>query len=199
MPLTELPTEQLYTRRWTETGPSNASYFYDEPIKDINKRPAEFPPVDTNLSDAWVVVVLKSTGREERAKNWDAVFTQRGVLRDTYVHKGQAAKLWDLEGKIFRYALVNGYHHMHGTEGPLETIADKHDTRCLDYAKLMIDLNLPEQFHHACVAERINDTIIQITPKPILRVDSGEVVLWAQSMTGGLLTVSMVSPLSSGN
>ena len=41
-----------------------------------------------DLSDAWVVVVLKSIGRNERAKNWESIFIYRGVLRDTYVYKG---------------------------------------------------------------------------------------------------------------
>ena len=102
--------------------PTTINYFYDEPVKDVTKKPAEYPIQGINLSDAWVVVILKFMTREEQCKNWPAVFTKRGLLRDLYVHKGQAAKMWDVQTKLFKYALVDGYHHMHGTEGALEQL-----------------------------------------------------------------------------
>ena len=75
--------------------------------------------------------------REERCKNWPAVFTKRGLLRDSYVHKGQAAKMWDVQTKLFKYALVDGYHHMHGTEGALEQLTLPSRTLCSNQASDM--------------------------------------------------------------
>ena len=81
-----------------------------------------FPTEKIELSDAWVVVAILHLTREQRDTYYSDVFTLRGSLRDTYVHKGQAAKMYDTEVKLYKYCLVEGVHIMHGTEGELEDL-----------------------------------------------------------------------------
>ena len=72
-----------------------------------------------NLSDVWVVVIIKSPNmsREERSIAWPSVFSVKGTLRSGFVHKGQAVKLFDSESNNFRYALLDGVHNMFEAEG----------------------------------------------------------------------------------
>ena len=59
----------LNSRRWNEQKPNTPDFFYDEPIKDANKRPREYPLDDVDLIDAWVVAIVNSkVSRDERAK-----------------------------------------------------------------------------------------------------------------------------------
>ena len=44
------------------------------------------------------------------------MFTNRGALRVNYTHKGQAAKINDIEFKNIKYALLFGEHHMFEAE-----------------------------------------------------------------------------------
>ena len=71
------------------------------------------------LSDPWVVTIVKSANmsREDRATAWSSVFSVKGALRSGFVHKGQAAKLFDFESNNFKYALLDGVHNIFGAEG----------------------------------------------------------------------------------
>ena len=73
-------------------------------------------------------------------------------------------------------------------------MADNHYTRFRKETKRIVDVKLPEQFGHSQVGENLDEYTIGTMPDPVLRADSGEVVLWTQSMTGGPVTVSMISP-----
>ncbi|KAL9072061.1 MAG: hypothetical protein Q9161_003836 [Pseudevernia consocians] len=46
--------------------------------------------------------------REERATVWPTMFSAKGALRSGYIHKGQAAKVFDSEINNFKYALLDG-------------------------------------------------------------------------------------------
>ena len=116
-------------RRWKSGLPESADYFYDEEVKDVWKKPKDFPPDNLELSDAWVVTIVNSKlSREERGDAWPAVFTLRGALRAQYLHKGQPAKLYDPETKAIKYALLFGEHNMIGTEGMKEGLPAKRPT-----------------------------------------------------------------------
>lgn len=110
-------------------------------ITDVNKQRVtnnsrklkEYPPDNLDLSDAWVVAVVDSKlSREERGTAWPTVFTNRGALRAQYMHKGQAAKLFDLETKGIKYALLFGKHNMIGAEGMKEGLPTRRPTVLAD-------------------------------------------------------------------
>lgn len=119
--MSSLNPEQVVARRWTEGLPETSDYYWDAEVKDITKKLREYPPDDVDLSDAWVAAIVNpKLSREERGTYWPTVFTNRGALRAHYVHKGQAAKLYDAQVKGLKYALLFGEHNMIGTEGMRE-------------------------------------------------------------------------------
>ena len=112
---------KVVSRRWTKDLDETPDFYFDMEIKDVSKKLKEYPPDNLDLSDAWVVAIVDSKlTREERGASWPTVFTNRGALRAHYVHKGQAAKLYDAEAKGIKYALLFGEHNMIDTEGMKE-------------------------------------------------------------------------------
>ena len=81
--LSSLTLEELASRRWTAEKPETEDWFYEEPLKDIQKRLTKFPPYNLDLSDAWVVAILNCStlSIDDRGINWPAVFTSKGLLR----------------------------------------------------------------------------------------------------------------------
>ena len=127
--MTALTTDQLIARRWTDGLPETADYYYDSEVRDVSRKLKEYPPENLDLSDAWVVAIVNSKlTREERGAGWPTVFTNRGALRAHYVHKGQAAKLYDPETNGIKYALLFGEHNMIGTEGMREGLPPRRPT-----------------------------------------------------------------------
>ena len=81
-----------------------------------------------DLSDAWVVAVVRSgLSGEDRAERWPIVFTRKG-LRAAYVHKGQPAKGHDITSKCTRYVRIFGEVSMIGQEGVDIGLPSKVDT-----------------------------------------------------------------------
>ena len=120
-------------RRWKSGLPQSVDYFYDMEVKDVLKKPKDFPSDNVELSDAWVTIIVNSKlSREERGEAWPAVFTLRGALRANYLHKGQSAKLYDPETKTIKYALLFGEHHMIGIEGMKEGLPVRRPTPLVD-------------------------------------------------------------------
>ena len=66
-------------------------YYYDEHTLTLTKNSDDndFPPEGMDLSDAWVVAVLRSgISGEERSDRYPTVFTKKG-LKAAYINKGQ--------------------------------------------------------------------------------------------------------------
>ena len=61
LPLAALTQDKINSRRWTEEQPNTPDFFYDGPIKDVNKKPGEFPPGGVELSDAWVFAIVRKS------------------------------------------------------------------------------------------------------------------------------------------
>ena len=105
-------TNRVLPERWTEGKPFTAQYYYDEPLPDSQDT---LPPNDVDLSDVWVVHVLKANVRPvDRTKRWPAVFSSK-YLANQYQNKGPASKRNDQQG--WAYDVVFGTYEMHGTEG----------------------------------------------------------------------------------
>ena len=134
LPLAAFAQDKINSRRWTDEQPNTPDFFYDEPIKDVNKKPGEFPPGGVELSDAWVVAIVKSSNmsRDERVTTWLVVISAKGALRSGYVHKAQAAKLFDSEANNFKYALLDGQHNMFGAEVVLHGLPTRRPDKLKD-------------------------------------------------------------------
>ena len=70
--------------------------------------------------------------RDERATTWPVVFSAKGPLRSGYVHKGQAAKLFDSEANNFKYALLDGQHNMFGAEDSMHGLPTRRPDKLKD-------------------------------------------------------------------
>ena len=124
-----LTYDKVISRRWTEDLPTSADYFFDEPTVILNKRSDDndFPPDGMDLSDAWVVAIVRSgISGDDRHRRWPIVFTQR-ILRATYVHKGQASKAPEKGSKHLKYVVIFGQNVMYGSEGAALGLPDKID------------------------------------------------------------------------
>ena len=70
---------------------STPEYYYDEPLPagQLEKNnPGDFPPGGLNLSDAWIVKIVKSDlEKEDRFKAWPAVFSSK-YLTSGFRNKG---------------------------------------------------------------------------------------------------------------
>ena len=125
--ISSLTYDKVISRRWAESLPISADYFYNEPTLVFNKRSDdnEFPPDGMDLSDAWVVAIVRSgISGDDRHRRWPSVFTQR-ILRAIYVHKGQAAKAQDKGSKHLKYIVIFGQNVMYGAEGATLGLPDK--------------------------------------------------------------------------
>ena len=81
-------------QRWSPGLPQTADHYYDEelPAKLLKRNDfSDWPPQGMDLSDAWVIAVIRSTlpGRH-RYERYPTVFTVRG-LQSEYINKGRAA------------------------------------------------------------------------------------------------------------
>ena len=71
----------MKSRRWTEEDPNTKIFHHDVLAKDMNKGIGEHPPNDADLSDASAVPIVKpNTSREERYRNWPAVYSAKAIL-----------------------------------------------------------------------------------------------------------------------
>lgn len=110
-----LPVERPLPEKWTKGKPHSAPYFYDEP----EDRDAQdfLPPNGLDLSDRWVVLVLKANVRtKERHERWPTVFSSK-YLASLYQNKGTASKSLDASNGRYFYDVIFGTEEMHGAEG----------------------------------------------------------------------------------
>ena len=89
-----------------------------------------------------MVAIVKSVDmfREERATVWSTMFSAKGALRSGYVHKGQAAKLFDSETNKFKYALLDGQHNMFGAEGVMHGLPNRRPEKLKDVGVVVYSL-----------------------------------------------------------
>ncbi len=108
-------------RRWQHGLPHSPDFYYDEdlPARTLNKTldRAVFPPRNMDMSDAWVVKILKAdfTGAERHAE-WPAVFASK-YLNKNYLNKGRASKVYSMDRKKLVYSVGMGIYQFHGSEG----------------------------------------------------------------------------------
>ena len=76
---------------------------------------SKFSPKGINLSDAWVVKIIKSDlASQLRIDFWPAIFNAKYIHRK-YVNKGKASKI--CQDGSWKYDIVFGVFQMHGEEG----------------------------------------------------------------------------------
>ncbi len=122
--------------RWTEGKPFGVNYFYDEPLPDIeildknNAAHADhFPPMNIDLSDAWVAKIVQSTLEpKERNSRYPLVFTKESITSG-YRNKGMASKAMDLSSKRWHYNVVFGNFQLGGEEGNTQKLSGKIDRK----------------------------------------------------------------------
>ena len=106
--VTDDPTTGPKTR-WANGLPTTDAYYYDEevPVARLIAKSSDFPPKGVDMSDAWLVKVLESdlTGKVRGAR-YPAVFDSKGGLRNTYTHKGRAAKSWSTARGCYVYQVA---------------------------------------------------------------------------------------------
>ncbi|KAM0795119.1 hypothetical protein BDR22DRAFT_894477 [Usnea florida] len=74
-----------------------------------------------DLRDYWVVKVVKAgIGPEERQTFWPAVFTSK-MIRASYINKGAASKVYDVQSGKYHYEVIFGTYEMHGTKSGRHT------------------------------------------------------------------------------
>lgn len=108
------------TKRWIESYPQTQNYFDDEelPTRKLIKfdKPFLFPS-KMNLTDVWVVIVLKAGfTTEERNKRWSAVFTKK-YLRLDYVNKGRTRKGFSTTRNEWVYRVACNKYQLFDTKG----------------------------------------------------------------------------------
>ena len=105
------PIDRAMPERWTLGKPYSANYYYDEITTD------DLPPDQIDLSDYWVVRVVKAGIRaKERQARWPAVFKSK-VLKSAYQNKGAASKFQEVQTGKYYYETIFGTFEMYGTEG----------------------------------------------------------------------------------
>lgn len=142
-PLSELKQGDVISRRWEQGLPRTNDYYYDEPVIVLTKNSTDFPPKHMDLSNAWVVIVVKSgiSGSARQSKYPD-VFTGRS-LKVGYVHKGQAAKEKD-PNEVVKYVQIFGDTNMIGEEG-MEGEASAKSTKGTPHTTVAVELTLVAQ------------------------------------------------------
>ena len=122
--------------RWTQGKTFGLNYFYDEPLPDIeildknNAAHADhFPPMNIDLSDAWVAKIVQSTlepkGRNSR---YPLVFIKESITSG-YRNKGMASKAMDPSSKRWHYNVVFGNFQLGGEEGSTQKLSGKIDRK----------------------------------------------------------------------
>ncbi|KAM0802331.1 hypothetical protein BDR22DRAFT_887570 [Usnea florida] len=110
---TSTPVGRAIPERWVVGKAYSANYYYDEITDDA------LPPKQIDLSDYWVVKVVKAgIGPTERQTFWPAVFTKK-MIRASYINKGTASKVYDVQSRKYHYEVIFGTYEMHGSEGRL--------------------------------------------------------------------------------
>ena len=110
----------IMPKLWSPGKGQNAAWYYDEPLPtyqlDKGNDEHEFPPDNLDLSDAWVVKLMRSNlNREDRHARWPTVFAGK-YLVSSYLNKGRASKTLT-ESDEWHYDVVNGKFQMFGREG----------------------------------------------------------------------------------
>ena len=129
-----MKSEAGISRRWAIGLEQTSDYFYDEPITRLSKKSSEndFPPANMDLSDAWVVAIVRSgISSDDCFSRWPVVFTQRS-LRSTFFHEGQAHKEHDGTTKIVKYARIFGQLNMWGRPAGITGQVSRHYARCVN-------------------------------------------------------------------
>ena len=108
-----------------------------------------YPPNNLDLSDAWTVAIVNCSklSRDDRGIRWPAVFTVKGALRSTYIHKGQPAKRHDSTSANVKYVLLDGVHNMYGSEGRAEGLPAKRPTQLEDVDPMALALEGKQPLH----------------------------------------------------
>ena len=103
--VTDDPTTGPKTR-WVKGLPITDTYYYDEevPVARLIAKSSDFLPKGVDMSDAWLVKVLESdlTGKVRGAR-YPAGLDSKGGLKNTYTHKGRAAKSWSTARGCYVY------------------------------------------------------------------------------------------------
>ena len=74
-----LTVADVVSRRWATGLPQSSDYYYDEPTRNLTKKSSDgqFPPEGMDLSDTWVVAVVRSgLSGDDRSERWPIVFTR---------------------------------------------------------------------------------------------------------------------------
>ena len=84
-------TKPVIPSKWIPGKSSTSEYYYDEPLPAgqlEKKNPRDFPPDSLNLSDAWIVKIVRSDlKKEDRFKAWPSVFSSK-YLTSGFRNKG---------------------------------------------------------------------------------------------------------------